>query len=114
MCYKRESDYAKWFLSDSRTVTRTKLLEAVNMHNATDNYPPISDRELRHICSELIPVCSCESGYFIPQSAEDLEKFRVYMQKKAYPLFERIKRIEKEYAHLLNGKQLNLDFGDKK
>ena len=67
----------------------------------------ITDREMRRICAENIPVCSSEKGYYIPQDLSELMKFKEFLEKKAIPLFTRFKAVKKAYCF---GRDVQLEF----
>jgi len=66
--------------------------------------PDLTDRELRNIYCQL-PVVSCDKGIFYPIRISEVEEFRVYLRKKALPLFERWQRVASIHY---KGKQLEL------
>jgi len=68
----------------------------------------LTDREMRRICAEQLPVCSNEKGYYLPQSQEDILQFKTYLEKKAIPLFKRFKMVKEKYPELFQGQQLDL------
>ena len=60
----------------------------------------MTDRELRNIYSRL-SVCTCEDGIFFPIRPEELEEFRIYLAKKAGPMFERWRMVAQAHPHLV-------------
>lgn len=61
-------------------------------------YPTLSDRVLRLCKEELVragePVCSCEDGYYYPESIEDIEQARSYLRAKLADLSEKMKKLD--------------------
>ena len=66
----------------------------------------LTDRELRNIYCQL-PVATCEKGIFWPVTPEEKEEFRIYLRKKAIPLFDRWKMFAKVHCNDA-GKQMEL------
>ena len=57
----------------------------------------ISDREMRRICAEELPVLSNNNGYYLAKTTEDIEKFYICLRKKAIAMFRRAKYVKKEF-----------------
>jgi hypothetical protein len=92
-------------------VKREEIRKVINrqLSSFTNESEVLSDTALRAIYREL-PICACEGGLYIPETAADLEAFRLYMRKKALALFERFKRVADEYPELTGDPgQLKLD-----
>ena len=66
----------------------------------------LTDRQLRNIYCQL-PVATCEKGIFWPVTPEEKEEFRIYLRKKALPLFDRWKMFAKVHCNDA-GKQMEL------
>ena len=81
-------------------IKRKTLLGGINCVYGLE----LTDRELRNIYCQL-PVVSCDKGIFYPIRISEVEEFRVYLRKKALPLFERWQRVASIHY---KGKQLEL------
>ena len=68
--------------------------------------PGLTDRQLRNVYCQL-PVATCEKGIFWPVTPEEKEEFRIYLRKKALPLFDRWKMFAKVHCNDA-GKQMEL------
>lgn len=92
-----------------QAITRDRLL---NFCRAYDLH--ITDREMRRLYSEL-PVIADESGIYWPVTKDEVEGYKIYLHKKAIPLFERWNRVAKFHPKLTSKdfQQMALGFGGK-
>ena len=58
----------------------------------------ITDREMRAICSNELPVMSNSGGYFIPQTIEEVNQFYKQERKRALSIFVRARRVKKMFV----------------
>ena len=68
----------------------------------------ITDREMRAIIEQVPLICSGSGGYYLAKTAEDYRQAITYIQKKIYPLFEKIKRKEQAYPEFSKPGQMEL------
>jgi len=90
----------KYYRGKENAIKRKDLLAIINCVYDIE----LTDRELRNIYCQL-PVISCDKGIFYPTRISEVEEFRVYLRKKALPLFERWQRVASIHY---KGKQLEL------
>jgi len=97
-----------------RAIKREDLLRY--LWNHPDGDPGLTDREMRAIVKSIEKpgiegsqaILSCERGYYMPKDQHERDYAIQYLEKKAIPLFEDIKRIRKAYPDFLCGEQMEL------
>lgn len=88
-------------------ISREKLLKYCQ--DVNEKYKNMKDDTFRHIYNKL-DICVCEEGLYWPIRPNEMEDFRIYLRKKAIPLFERWKRVAAAHPHLVSNefKQMEL------
>jgi len=90
-------------------IKRERLLSFCQAYEAE-----ISDREMRRLYSEL-PVIADESGIYWPLTKDEVEDYKLYLRKKALPLFARWNRVAKFHPKLTSKhfQQMEFEWGGK-
>src|SRR4030042_5945356 len=83
----------------ARAITREALREYLRQMGYD-----LGDRKLRRIYEKL-PICSCPTGLFDPQTITEMREFRRYLKAKAIPLFVRWQRVAQAHPELIDARQ---------
>ena len=94
-----------------RAIKREDLLRYLEKYDYS-----LTDREMRAVVKSIErpgikgsqAILSCELGYYIPRTRDERDYAIQYLEKKAVPLFEDIKRIKKAYPDYVSGRQMEL------
>jgi hypothetical protein len=90
------------------------LYSLVRAHHNLDgwNEAPPSFREVRDTIAEYLPwTCSCSTGYFFAQTAEERRATVAYLESYIRALARRRKAIIEKYQADFCGVQIELDLG---
>ena len=83
-------------VGQSRAVHRTRARIRFNDRARAGGFPALGDRPFRKRY-DAAGAFSCEEGIYLPSGPDDLEAFDLYLRKKAYGEFARIRRAFKEH-----------------
>lgn len=89
--------YKIYHSGKENAVTRKKFMSNLMVKSI---YTELTDREFRRIYSR-IPICTCAKGGFYPIRKEEIKEFRIYLRKKAIPLFNRYRQVHEAHSDLM-------------